>query len=114
MSLLLDSCNVMRGKKYGLETRVRTQCPHLLDIDGDSCHHAHNAAKQFCKPFSKNLENLISDIHNDLKWSPDLRAVLNLIYDILNIKYTMPQNFIPFRCYLFMMLHRICLDYLRL
>lgn len=31
----------------GLETRIHQYCPNLLDIDGDSCHHIHNAAKKF-------------------------------------------------------------------
>ncbi|GBM81714.1 hypothetical protein AVEN_92835-1 [Araneus ventricosus] len=97
MSVLLDSCHVMRGKKSGLESRLREKCPHLLDIDGDSCHHAHNAAKLFCKPFGLHLESLFTDIHNDFKWSPDLRAALMEICEILNIKYTMPQNYISFR-----------------
>lgn len=36
MSILMDSCNVMRGSKTGLETRIRREkAPHLLDIDGD-------------------------------------------------------------------------------
>lgn len=97
MSVLLDSCIVMRGKKSGLESRLRKKCPHLLDIDGDSCHHAHNAAKQFCKPFGLHLESLFTDIHNDFKWSPDLRAALMEICEVLNIKYTMSQNYISFR-----------------
>lgn len=97
VSVLLDSCNVMRGKKSGLEKQIKTHCPHLLDIDGDSCHHAHNACKAFCKPFEMHLENLCIDIHNDLKYSPDLSAALMLICEALNIKYTMPQNFISFR-----------------
>ncbi|GBO16601.1 hypothetical protein AVEN_5364-1, partial [Araneus ventricosus] len=97
MSVLLDSCHVMRGKKSGLESRLREKCPHLLDIDGDSCHHAHNAAKLFCKPFGLHLESLFTDIHNDFKWSPDLRAALMEICEVLNIKYTMPQNYISFR-----------------
>lgn len=97
MSVLLDSCNVMRGKKSGLESKLREKCPNLLDIDGDSCHHAHNCAKQFCKQFGLHIESLITDIHNDLKWSPDLRAALMEICDILQIKYTMPQNYVSFR-----------------
>lgn len=40
VSMMMDSCTVMRGNKSGLETRVRhNYCPELLDIDGDSCHH---------------------------------------------------------------------------
>ena len=43
MSILMDSCNVIRGSKSGVEKRIRNGgAPHLLDIDGDSCHHAHN------------------------------------------------------------------------
>ena len=46
MSILMDSCAVMRGPKQGLETRIRREkAPHLLDIDGDVVHHIHNAAK---------------------------------------------------------------------
>ena len=34
MSILMDSCAVMRGSKNGVETSVRrTLAPHLLDID---------------------------------------------------------------------------------
>ena len=34
MSILMDSCNVMRGSKSGLETRIRNEkAPHLLDIN---------------------------------------------------------------------------------
>ena len=43
MSIPMDSCNVIRGSKSGVEKRIRDGgAPHLLDIDGDSCHHAHN------------------------------------------------------------------------
>ena len=33
-SVLMDSCSVMRGKKSGMETRLRNEkAPHLLDIE---------------------------------------------------------------------------------
>ncbi|GBO06855.1 hypothetical protein AVEN_135981-1 [Araneus ventricosus] len=35
MSVLLDSCNVMLGKKLRLESRLGEKCPHLLDIGRD-------------------------------------------------------------------------------
>lgn len=73
------------------------KCPHLLDIGGNTCHRVHNAAKMFCKPFENYLESLLSDIHNDIKWSADLRVALTEISEALNIKYTMPQVFISFR-----------------
>ncbi|GBM46665.1 hypothetical protein AVEN_261046-1 [Araneus ventricosus] len=97
MSVLLDSCNRMRGKNSGLEVKIRTQCPHLLDIDGDSCHHVHNAAKQFSIPFEMHVESLCTDIHNDLKWSPDMRAIFSEVCSALKVKCTMPQTFISFR-----------------
>lgn len=37
ISNLTDSANYMRGKKSGVETRLRSSAPHLLDIDGDTC-----------------------------------------------------------------------------
>lgn len=33
MSILLGSCNVMRGEKAGLKTKMCNHCPHLLDGD---------------------------------------------------------------------------------
>ena len=47
MSILLDSCGVMLGKKSGPEVRLpQGNAPHLLDIDGDSPHHVHSASKK--------------------------------------------------------------------
>ena len=62
ISVLMDSCRVMRGSKSGLETRIRNEkAPHLLDIDGDSCHHIHNASKIFSKPFDGYVEEYLRD-----------------------------------------------------
>ncbi|XP_069128861.1 uncharacterized protein [Argopecten irradians] len=95
MSILMDSCNVMRGSKTGFETRVReSRAGHLLDIDGDSCHHIHNASKYFCRQFDRHVEGLHTTIFNDFKWSVDLRDMLKEICLILNIKYTMPDNMV--------------------
>ena len=45
MSVLMDSCNVMRGSKNGVEIKIRSnKAEHLLDIDGDTCHHIHNVS----------------------------------------------------------------------
>lgn len=51
ISIIQEACNKMRGKKFGLETRMREKATHLLDIDSDAVHHAHNAAKAFAKSF---------------------------------------------------------------
>ena len=72
--------------------------PHLLDIDGgDTCHHCHNASEKFCTPFEKFAEKLFTDVHNDHKWSSDLRDYMSSICSILGIKYTMPQEYISHR-----------------
>lgn len=103
MSVLMDSCRVMRGSKTGLETRIRSEkAPHLLDIDGDSCHHIHNASKKFCEPFGGWLERLFKDIFNDLKWSADIVEGLSKVCEFLCIKYAAPVNMISHRwlsCY---------------
>jgi len=88
VSILMDSCRVMRGAKNGLEVRVRREQVELLDIDGDSCHHIHNITKNFCKHFDHELEKLYTDIHNDHKWSADLRSWLQEVCELLEIKFT--------------------------
>ncbi|RUS88031.1 hypothetical protein EGW08_004197 [Elysia chlorotica] len=68
-SCLFDSCNVVRGNKSGVEARLREHAPHILDINVDSCHHIHNAVKQFCFPFEGWVERLFHGLKTDFKWS---------------------------------------------
>ena len=98
VSILMDSCAVMRGSKAGLETLVRQKkAPHLLDIDGDSCHLVHNAAKHFCNKFEGHVETLLSNLHTDFLWSPEQRELLADVCQVLGIKPTTPQQYIPHR-----------------
>ena len=98
VSILMDSCAVMRGKQNGLEARIRREkVPTLLDIDGDSCHHIHNAAKKFTNPFDGWVEQLYRDLHTDHKWSVDLRDMLAEICELMGVAFTMPPNYIPHR-----------------
>ncbi|KAK1893437.1 Aspartyl/glutamyl-tRNA(Asn/Gln) amidotransferase subunit B [Dissostichus eleginoides] len=91
---MLDSCNVMRGSKSGLETRIRDKhCQTLLDIDGDSCHHIHNAAKKFAAPFCHNLEQLFTDLHTDHLWASDQVHYLMEVCELMGIPGTNPQRF---------------------
>ncbi|KAL6478662.1 hypothetical protein MHYP_G00120950 [Metynnis hypsauchen] len=83
VSLLMDSCAVMRGSKTGLETRIHQHCPNLLDVDGDSCHHIHNAAKKFSEGFDGYLERLFSDLQV---------MYLNEVAMILNLPVSSPQR----------------------
>ncbi|GFO36923.1 hypothetical protein PoB_006342800 [Plakobranchus ocellatus] len=96
-SCLLDSCNVMRGAKTGVEARLREQAPHLLDINGDWCHHIHNAVKQFCQPFEGWVERLFHDLNTDFKWSSISKDILAEICHLFNVKFSAPQRFIPHR-----------------
>lgn len=112
MSILMDSCAVMRGSKTGLETRIRqNKAPHLLDIDGDTCHHAHNASKGFCKPFKYFVEGLFSDLHTDFHWSTDIRDYFHSICLILGVKFTIPQRYVSHR---WLSVYDVCIDSLRL
>jgi hypothetical protein len=103
ISILMDSCNVMRGSKTGLEVRIRQdKAPDLLDIDGDSCHHVHNACKKFCQPFEMWVEHYLADTFTDFKWSADLRSHLTEICLILGLKYTAVESIVMHRwlsCY---------------
>ena len=98
ISMLMDSCAVMRGSKQGLATRIRRELePHLLDVDGDVCHHANNASKRLCAPFEQCSEKLANDLHTDNKWSVDLREWLADVCSVIGIKFTMPERHISHR-----------------
>lgn len=103
MSILMDSCNVMRGLKSRVELKIRNnKANHLLDIDGDSCHHIHNASKKFCKPFAYWVEALHTSLFNDVKWSTDIRDYLKQICFSIGLKFTMSERFVSHRwlsCY---------------
>jgi len=98
VSTMMDSCRVMRGEKAGLEALIRKRkSPQLLDVDGDTCHHAHNCAKAFAAPFERHLEKLLTDLHTDFKWSPHSRDLLASICTALEIPFSAPMQFIPHR-----------------
>ena len=59
VSELSDAAVNMREKDSGVETRLRENVPHLLDIDVEVCHHQHNIVKEFAKPFEKHVENFL-------------------------------------------------------
>lgn len=97
VSILSDSANYMRGKKSGFETLMRKEATHLLDIDGDVCHHIHNGCKKFCGHFGGVVEKLADDWHTDFKYSTDLREYLQEICTILQCAYHIPKQRIPHR-----------------
>lgn len=98
LSILMDSCRVMRGERGGLETLIRLRkAPHLIDVDGDSCHHVHNAAKGFCAAFQNHVESLLSSLNTDFKWSSNNLKLLGDMCTILGIKSSTPMEYIPHR-----------------
>ena len=90
ISNLSDSTNYMREKIAGFESLLRKEAPHLLNIDGNTCHHVHNASKKFLSPFNKHIEQLLTDLRTDMEWSTDLREYLKEICSLLSIPYSMP------------------------
>ena len=97
ISTLSNSTNYMRGKVAGFETLMRKAAPHLLDIDGDTCHHAHNTTGKFLKPFGRRVESLCSDMRTDMQCSTDLRDFLRELCEILGINFRMPATFVQHR-----------------
>ena len=48
IGVLADSCAFMRGCHNGFQQKLKSEiCPHLIDVDGDACHHMHNIVKKF-------------------------------------------------------------------
>ena len=98
-SVLFDSCNVMRGKYSGVEKRIRTEkAIHLVDIDGDSCHHIHNCAKKFTNSFGNYMSALHKNLYADFKCSTDLQELFREIGFLLASTYaTCPKRFLAHR-----------------
>lgn len=70
--------------KNGVEARVREQCPTLLDIDGDVCHHLHNASKRFTAAFDGHLEQFFTDLYNEMRFHSYLPRYLEEVEDQYN------------------------------
>ena len=85
----------MRGSKTGLEQLIRQRkAPNLLDIDGDVCHHLHNASQKMCLPFNDLAEDLFKDLHLDFQYSTDLRDQMSEVCELMGLSFTMPARFI--------------------
>ena len=99
----MDTCNVMRGSKSGIETRIRNgNAGHFLDVDGDVCHHIHNSSKKISAPLDNFTEALFTNLANHFKWSTYLRQHLEEVCQLLSVKFTMPERVLTHRwlsCY---------------
>ena len=90
ISNLSDSANYMRGKTAGFETLLRSSAPHLLDIDGDTCHHIHNSVRKFCSHFQSHVEGLCDDLFQDTRFNPDIKSYLEQLCRIVGTHYLTP------------------------
>ena len=75
--------------------RLRDKVSHLVNIDGDLCQRVQNGVKKFCKPFEKHIVNLWRDIHNDIKFSADIKAALQELCLLLDLPYKKPSEAVP-------------------
>ena len=82
-SVIVQTISVV--KKGGLEKQLRDKAPHLLNINGDCCHHVHNSVKAFCQTFNNFVENWINLLHIHNKWSTEIRDGFKEICFLLNI-----------------------------
>ena len=87
LAMLMDSASVISG----LETRIREEvAPHLLDIDGNACHHVHNIIKKFCSYFENHVDNLFRQIYTDVATSADSSEILKEITYHLGMTFRKP------------------------
>lgn len=75
ISCLRDNCATMRGSRSGLETSLRKDNKHLLDIAGDTVHPMTNADKALFKPFDGYVENICSGMFYDIEKSPKSKRI---------------------------------------
>ena len=92
--MLSDSASTMRGKVSGLETLIRDSvADHLLDIDGESCHHVQNIVKKIVSFFDYFLENLFGDVTNEFKYCADSLAILEEMTFHMGKKFRNPVSY---------------------
>ncbi|KAK3772724.1 hypothetical protein RRG08_013417 [Elysia crispata] len=100
MSVLSDSASYMRGNENGFKKKSKeNHAPHLLDIDGDVCHHLHNTVKCFTAELDPNnmLCSLLDDINTDFKFSADLREDLKSISRHMDLSEVSPLERVAIR-----------------
>lgn len=74
----------MRGTKKGVETLMRKENPHLLDIHGDIVHIVSNSAKKFFAQFDNFIENFVNAAYYDIQDSPKAKALFSDVQLMLN------------------------------
>ena len=105
------SCAVMRGCKTCFEKRLRhVPVPHLMDIDGDLCHHIH-IIKKFLNNFENCLEKLFQDLYRYFDLSADLLKWLELLCYHIDVTFCKPPNYIATP---WLLVLDVCIDFLHM
>lgn len=99
ISILSDSAAYMRGATNGFQAKMREEAPHLLDIDGDMCHHMHNISKHFCQKIDQEntLARMFDDIHTDFQYSADIKDDFLTLCRLLNMEEQVPKERVAHR-----------------
>ena len=98
ISLLADSAAYMRGCHNGFQEKMKKDAPHLINIDGDLCHHI-LIVKNFTNDLDEQgfLTSFLDDVFNDFKYSADLKDELLKISSLLNYPTSAPLEREPHR-----------------
>ena len=86
VSILLDNCSVMRGKRSGVETQIRQQNKSLLEISGDTVHMVSNSAKALLSPFKNFIEEFCMDVYYDIEKFPKQKELFGEFQSLLHMK----------------------------
>ena len=105
ISVLMDNCAVMRGKKGGVEAKLRELNPNLMDVSGDTVHIVNNAAKKLFTILENkfvSFQAFCSDIFYDIEDSPKLKSLFMDLQAIVlkkrkSIHRPMPTRFLQMR-----------------
>ena len=71
--------------------RLHYKVRYLVNINGDLCHRVQYAVKKFCKPSEKHLINVWHDIHNNIRFSVEIKAALQKFSLLLDLPYKKPE-----------------------
>lgn len=91
VSVLMVSCTVMKGTKGGLESLLRRKVAALLDMDSDTWHHAHIAARHFSSPLVEFMSH--SCLTHIWSTSGVLKPEINSCHLIVSV----PERNVPHR-----------------
>ena len=68
--------------------------PHLIDIDGESCHHMNNIVKKLTSCCNYFFKSLVCDVSTAFKFPPDCLDILQELTFHLGIKFRKPVSYI--------------------